>query len=95
MISEVHYSTLDDPETSHIKTLDEFKEDLTNLLDSHKALYCDFRNHEDCSKDEFIQVFMDASYKPFLYEGGAAPRTMIPVKQGSNILYTANEVILN
>lgn len=62
------------------------------LLASHKALL--FQNEEsDAAMDveafgSFVKRLNLTSYP---YVGGAAPRTMIPVEAGNDIVYTANE----
>jgi hypothetical protein len=61
--------------------------EFVNLLDSHKALlFQGAQNVEDFG--EFV-TSLQLEYYP--YVGGAAPRTIIPVSSGKDIIFTANE----
>ena len=62
------------------------------LLASHKALL--FQNEEsDAAMDveAFGSFLKRLNLTSYPYVGGAAPRTMIPVEAGNDIVYTANE----
>jgi D-xylose reductase len=61
-----------------------------NLLDRHKALL--FQNTEaPYSQEDFGKFVVDLELEKYPYIGGAAPRTIIPVEAGKDIIFTANE----
>jgi hypothetical protein len=61
--------------------------EFVDLLDSHKALlFQGAKTVEDFG--EFVTSLQLESYP---YVGGAAPRTIIPVSSGKDIIFTANE----
>ncbi|CAB9501286.1 Deoxymugineic acid synthase 1 [Seminavis robusta] len=61
-----------------------------DLLDSRKALI--FRNEEKTSSvEDFGHFVTDLKLMKYPYIGGAAPRTIIPVAAGKDIIFTANE----
>ena len=61
-----------------------------DLLDRHKALV--FRRlGEPLSVEDFGQFVVDRQLTEYPYVGGAAPRRIIPVQAGKDIVFTANE----
>ena len=61
-----------------------------DLLDSRKALV--FRNEAKTSNvEDFGHFVVDLNLKQYPYIGGAAPRTIVPVAAGKDIIFTANE----
>jgi len=61
-----------------------------DLLDQRKALL--FQNASgEFSTEEFGRFVVDLKLESYPYVGGAAPRTIIPVKAGKDIVFTANE----
>uniref|UniRef100_A0A6T6I7A8 NADP-dependent oxidoreductase domain-containing protein n=1 Tax=Craspedostauros australis TaxID=1486917 RepID=A0A6T6I7A8_9STRA len=63
-----------------------------DLMDQHKALI--FRKADDdgaFDTEGFGQFLVDQRLEYYPYIGGAAPRTIIPVKAGKDIVFTANE----
>lgn len=69
---------------------------LVELLDTYKALV--FRRSNDNNNDEepltvedFGQFVVDQKFTHYPYVGGAAPRRIIPVSAGQDIVFTANE----
>jgi hypothetical protein len=63
-----------------------------DLLDQHKALL--FQSHaqeQPISTDDFGDLLASLQLEYYPYIGGAAPRTVIPVKAGKDIIFTANE----
>ena len=61
-----------------------------DLLDHHKALLFQSPSSE-LTHDDFGQFLVDLQLEYYPYIGGAAPRTIIPVSAGKNIVFTANE----
>ena len=63
-----------------------------DLLDQHKALIIQSQNGEQpLSADDFGDFLVNLELESYPYIGGAAPRTVIPVKAGRDIIFTANE----
>ena len=64
-----------------------------DLLDQHKALLFQAPSSQTAplSTDDFGQFVTDLELEYYPYIGGAAPRTIIPVKAGKDIVFTANE----
>ena len=61
-----------------------------DLMDSHKALL--FRNeNKPFTVEDFGAFVTSFKLKSYPYVGGAAPRTVIPVAAGKDIIFTANE----
>jgi hypothetical protein len=61
-----------------------------DLLDQHKALI--FHGADSTlSTEDFGQFVVDLKLEDYPYIGGAAPRTIIPVQAGKDIVFTANE----
>ena len=62
-------------------------------LDQHKVLLFQSTNNEKepLSTEDFGQFVVDLQLEYYPYIGGAAPRTIIPVKAGKDIVFTANE----
>jgi D-xylose reductase len=60
-----------------------------DLLDTHKALL--FRSTPSFDVERFGQFLTSLQLKKYPYLGGAAPRTVIPVTAGEDIIFTANE----
>jgi hypothetical protein len=74
-----------------------------DLLDQHKALlFSCAAADEDSDKtatcltpDDFGQFVVDLKLTYYPYVGGAAPRSIIPVSAGKDIVFTANERYVN
>jgi D-xylose reductase len=65
---------------------------VVDLLDRHKALLFQNANAETpTTVEEFGQFVVDLQLDYYPYIGGAAPRRIIPVQAGQNIIFTANE----
>lgn len=69
-----------------------------DLMDRHKALLIqsgqDFNPNSDVdvlSTEDFGCFVADLQLEKYPYVGGAAPRRIIPVKAGDDIIFTANE----
>lgn len=68
-----------------------------DLLDQHKALIFqraptgDDAGAAALTADDFGDILVNLQLEHYAYIGGAAPRTIIPVKAGDNIVFTANE----
>lgn len=65
-----------------------------NLLDSHKALLfqaATYENDSPLTVDEFADLVVSLDLENYPYVGGAAPRTIIQVSAGKDIVFTANE----
>ena len=61
-----------------------------DFLDKYKALV--FRNEDrSCSVEEFGHFTVNLQLQKYPYIGGAAPRTIVPVAAGNDIVFTANE----
>jgi hypothetical protein len=61
-----------------------------DLLDSHKALI--FHSPDaDLTVEDFGRFVTNLQLTHYPYIGGAAPRTVIPVEAGKDIIFTANE----
>lgn len=61
-----------------------------DLMDSHKALLL-HSDTDPLSVDDFGNLLVNLKLEYYPYIGGAAPRTIIPVKAGKDIVFTANE----
>jgi hypothetical protein len=62
-----------------------------DLLDQHKALILKSSGAEPFTSDDFGDFVSRLQLEYYPYFGGAAPRTVIPVKAGGDIVFTANE----
>ena len=63
-----------------------------DLLDQHKALILQSSNDDEpWTTDDFGDIVTHLQLEYYPYIGGAAPRTIIPVKVGGDIVFTANE----
>lgn len=63
-----------------------------DLLDQHKALILQSAvSNEPWTTDDFGDIVSNLQLEYYPYIGGAAPRTIIPVKVGGDIVFTANE----
>jgi hypothetical protein len=62
-----------------------------DLLDQHKALIFKSAGPEPFTTDDFGDLVANLQLEYYPYIGGAAPRTIIPVKAGGDIVFTANE----
>lgn len=62
-----------------------------DLLDQHKALIFKSSGSEPFTSDDFGDLVSQLQLEYYPYIGGAAPRTIIPVKAGGDIVFTANE----
>ena len=63
-----------------------------DLLDQRKAVYLESTDdNTPLTPDDFGQLVVDLQLEQYPYIGGAAPRTIIPVKAGKDIVFTANE----
>ena len=62
-----------------------------SLLDQHKALILQSGTSEPWTTDDFGDIVSNLQLEYYPYIGGAAPRTIIPVKAGGDIVFTANE----
>ena len=63
---------------------------IPHLLSQHKAFI--LRSYEaDWTVEDFGLFVSDCNLEYYPYIGGAAPRTIIPVKAGQDIIFTANE----
>lgn len=62
-----------------------------DLLDQHKALILQSTSNEPWTTDDFGDLVSNLQLEYYPYIGGAAPRTIIPVKVGGDIVFTANE----
>jgi D-xylose reductase len=63
-----------------------------DLLDLHKALLFQSPNGTPpLSTEDFGDFLVNLELEYYPYIGGAAPRTVIPVKAGNDIIFTANE----
>jgi hypothetical protein len=64
-----------------------------DLLDQHKALILQSTtaSTEPWTTDDFGDLLTNLQLEYYPYIGGAAPRTIIPVKAGRDIVFTANE----
>lgn len=61
-----------------------------DLLDQHKALI--FQAPEaNLTPEDFGRFLVKLKLEHYPYIGGAAPRTVIPVEAGKDIIFTANE----
>lgn len=61
-----------------------------DLLDQHKALL--FQGADGpLNTENFGRFVVDLDLEYYPYVGGAAPRTIIPVEAGKDIIFTANE----
>jgi hypothetical protein len=61
-----------------------------DLLDQHKALL--FQSHDtNLTVEDFGRFVAKLQLTHYPYIGGAAPRTVIPVEAGKDIIFTANE----
>jgi hypothetical protein len=61
-----------------------------DLLDQHKALI--FHGSDTTlSTEDFGRFVVDLKLESYPYIGGAAPRNIIPVQAGKDIVFTANE----
>lgn len=65
--------------------------DVVSLLDQHKALLLQSSDGTPIDVEDFGQFLVDCKLESYPYIGGAAPRTIIPVKAGQDIIFTANE----
>jgi len=61
-----------------------------DLLDKHKAIRIRGQDQK-LNTEAFGEFCASLELTPYPYEGGAAPRTIIPVKAGKDIVFTANE----
>jgi hypothetical protein len=65
---------------------------LVDLLDQHKALILQSSDTErPWTTDDFGDLVSNMELEYYPYIGGAAPRTIIPVRAGGDIVFTANE----
>jgi hypothetical protein len=67
-----------------------------DLLDQHKALILQSASTDNqqplqWTTDDFGDIVTSLQLEYYPYIGGAAPRTIIPVKVGGDIVFTANE----
>lgn len=63
-----------------------------DLLDQHKALLFSSEDKDKpLTPDDFGQFVVDRKLTYYPYVGGAAPRSIIPVSAGKDIVFTANE----
>lgn len=63
-----------------------------DLLDQHKALLFQSQATEPLlSTEDFGSLLVSLQLEYYPYIGGAAPRTIIPVQAGKDIVFTANE----
>ena len=63
-----------------------------DMLDKDKAmLFRSASNESPLSTEDFGTFVTKLNLEYYPYEGGAAPRTNIPVSAGKNIIFTANE----
>lgn len=63
-----------------------------DLMDRHKALLIQAADGSSpLTPDDFGQFVVDLQLDRYPYVGGAAPRTIIPVSAGKDIVFTANE----
>jgi alpha-ketoglutarate-dependent taurine dioxygenase len=61
-----------------------------DLLDQHKALI--FQSPDsNLTTEDFGRFLVKLQLEHYPYIGGAAPRTVIPVEAGQDIIFTANE----
>jgi hypothetical protein len=61
-----------------------------DLLDQHKALI--FQSPDaNLTVEDFGRFVANLQLTHYPYIGGAAPRTVIPVEAGKDIIFTANE----
>ena len=63
---------------------------IVDLLDQHKALLLQ-SSGDPLSTEDFGQFLVNLKLEYYPYIGGAAPRTIIPVSAGKDIIFTANE----
>lgn len=68
--------------------------DFVDLLDQHKALIFQ-GNPNALTTEDFGRFLVDLKLEHYPYIGGAAPRTIIPVEAGKDIVFTANERYAN
>lgn len=61
-----------------------------DLMDQHKALLIQQKG-DTLSIEDFGSMVAGFELEKYPYVGGAAPRTVIPVAAGKDILFTANE----
>lgn len=63
-----------------------------DLMSQHKALIISSSDSEkSLTVEDFGSFVVDLKLEHYPYIGGAAPRTIIPVKAGNDIVFTANE----
>ncbi|KAL7580999.1 hypothetical protein ACA910_005810 [Epithemia clementina (nom. ined.)] len=64
--------------------------EFVDSLDHQKALLIR-REDNPLSVEEFADLLVGFNFEGYPYVGGAAPRTIIPVSAGKDIIFTANE----
>ena len=80
------------PDGSTSFTIDDLQpRKFVDLLDQHKALILQSASTEPWTTDDFGDIITNLQLEYYPYIGGAAPRTVIPVKAGGDIVFTANE----
>jgi hypothetical protein len=63
-----------------------------DLLDRHKAvLFQAGSETQPLTTEDFGRFVVDLNLEYYPYIGGAAPRTIIPVEAGVDVVFTANE----
>ena len=88
---EVRVNDLSDPTPS----IDSLSKKIPLLLQQHKALILQSTADESWNVEDFGQFVTECDLEYYPYIGGAAPRTIIPVKAGQDIIFTANERYAN
>mmetsp|Transcript_48107 Transcript_48107/g.145300 ORF Transcript_48107/g.145300 Transcript_48107/m.145300 type:complete len:650 (-) Transcript_48107:424-2373(-) len=84
------FEDIDSSESLPSRSLDQGK--FVELLAKHKALLLRAdENEEPLSVNDFGDLVASLRLKKYPYVGGAAPRRIIPVNAGNDIVYTANE----
>jgi hypothetical protein len=83
-----------DPKGSPFVVNDIQPRQFVDLLDQHKALIISRAvdsNATPLTQEDFGDFLVSLQLEYYPYIGGAAPRTVIPLKAGPDIVFTANE----
>jgi D-xylose reductase len=89
---KMHATPILEPSLGSAFTVDDLHpRQFVDLLDQHKALILQSSSNEPWTTDDFGAIVSRLQLEYYPYIGGAAPRTIIPVKAGGDIVFTANE----
>jgi hypothetical protein len=80
----------DSAKTFSVERDERLSRTFVDLLDHHKALLVQSPDG-NLTANDFGQFVVDLQLEYYPYIGGAAPRSIIPVNAGKDIVFTANE----